>query len=407
MPARSKVFAFFGGALLLFAITAPFLWLKLSYDYNLGQVTAHFSAVKGVKFFLDLTPIFATGLLVAGFWILPRSWRARISPPAAWTHRAKQAAFQPWFQPALFLLVLNMAFWLDFNSLSVAIFVGLCMIQALGLNIAIGMTGLLVLGYAAFYAMGGYTFAILQRYLPGLSWWSALPIAFLVGGAAGWVVGLPCLRLRGDYLAIVTLGFGESFRELMRNLPEITGGDKGLIVPAHAKIKALGSLNQIQVTYLVVVCFVFLAVYAGIRIYRSWIGRAWIAIREDEIAAAAMGIPVVRMKLLAFALSASFASVAGVLYVGYSGFINPEACTFESSVMILAMVILGGLGSIPGVLLGAALLYLIPTLMRDYLPAIADYRLLLFGIIMVLMMIFRPQGLLGSRRHQLEIQPDA
>jgi branched-chain amino acid transport system permease protein len=148
---------------------------------------------------------------------------------------------------------------------------------------------------------------------------------------------------------------------------------------------------------------VALSVFVIYRLYHSPIGRAWIAIREDETAAGAMGVPVTQMKLLAFALSSAFAGIAGVLYVSCVGFIDPEACAFEQSVLVLAMVILGGLGSIPGALLGSAVLYLIPTLLRDQFPAISDYRLLLFGVIMVVMMLYRPQGLLGSRRRELEV----
>jgi branched-chain amino acid transport system permease protein len=381
-------------------ITLPFVWLRLDFNYTAGTVAAVWDSAKGSKLFLDLWPVFAVVLAIGG---LRMAYLKAISGIhlQVFSHDFR-SGWGPW--GICWCAVFIPVFFLNNSTLSTGIFVGLWMLQALGLNIAIGMTGLLVLGYAGFYALGGYTFAIAHKFYPAITWWMALPVAVLSGGLAGWVVGLPCLRLRGDYLAIVTLGFGECFHELMRNWTNVTGGDQGLSVAPSAKIQAWGPFSALQVNYLIVGGCVLLAVGFCRRLYQSWVGRAWIAVREDEVAAASSGIPVVQMKLLAFVLSAAFGSVAGVLYVAYSGFIDPAACAFENSVMVLAMVILGGLGSIPGVLLGSALLYLIPSLMRNYFPAMAEYRLLLFGVIMVVMMVLRPQGLLGSRRHQLEIK---
>jgi branched-chain amino acid transport system permease protein len=283
---------------------------------------------------------------------------------------------------------------------------GLYMIRALGLNITIGFTGLLVLGYAGFVSLGAYAFAVGQHSIPDLSWWMAAPLVFIIGGIAGFLVGLPCLRLRGDYLAIVTLGFAESFRELTRNLEKITGGEQGLIVSNSIQsitLPIVGIISKPLVTYWIVVLVVFATVWFIQRIYGSRIGKAWIAIREDEIAAASMGIPVVKMKLLAFALSAAFGALSGVLMVAYTPFIDPSAAQFDESVKVLAMVILGGLGSIPGVLFGSAVLYLIPEILRDRLPFLSEYRLLLFGVIMVVMMLYRPQVIFGTKRHQLEL----
>jgi len=301
--------------------------------------------------------------------------------------------------------------------------VGIYMILALGLNITVGMTGLLVLGYAGFYAFGAYVFALGQAHLGYFPWWLATPFAFLLGGAAGYLLGLPCLRLRGDYLAIVTLGFAEAFRELIRNVPA-TGADQGIILKSSAIFRPAFGFDKHQMAFVITAILLFTAVFLVERIHRSPIGRAWIAIRENEIAAASVGVPVVQMKLLAFSLSAAVAAVAGVLYGAKDGFVSPALGEFQQSITILAMVILGGLSNTYGALLGAALLYLVPEYLkllpsaiqqspglstfvppalRDALGNLADYRFLLFGAVMVIMMLYRPQGLLGSSRRKEEM----
>jgi len=360
---------------------------------------------------------------------------------------------------------LSCAFFFSPSSLSLLTAVGIYMLLALGLNITVGMTGLLVLGYAGFYGFGAYFFALTQQNLPYFPWWMAAPLAFFLGGGVGYLLGLPCLRLRGDYLAIVTLGFAEAFRELMRNLsnddttkttygpffqtvidffkkmsPDFvtlvhhilrvlthifdTGGDKGIILSDSAKFGKVAHMSGGQWSYLITALVLFLAVFLVQRLYHSPVGRGWMAIRENEVAAASVGVPVVQMKLLAFSLSAAIAAVAGVLYGAKDGFISPDICAFRESIMVLAMVILGGLGNSYGALLGAALLYLVPEylkllpsmiqgnallrtvvppFMRDSFQHLSDYRLLLFGGVMVLMMLYRPQGLLGSRRRKTEM----
>ena len=400
------------GVLGLAALTLPFVWLQLNYNFSQGSVTTQWNFQKGWEFLKNLTPLLIFILLIFFFQRLklPQK-KLETAQPSRLQKFLTRLTSYPKFHASLFLVLIVIGFFLTDYSLNLAIFVGLYMIQALGLNIAVGMTGLLVLGYAGFFAVGGYSFAILQQFLPGLTWWMIFPGILLVGALVGWLVGLPCLRLRGDYLAIVTLGFAESFRELMRNCYELTGGDKGIRLAFESKINGLLFHNQtlmssIQLTYFIVLTSVFLCAIALHRLYHSRIGRAWIAIREDEIAASAMGIPVVRMKLVAFMLSASFAALAGLLYVAYIGFLDPSSCRFEESALILAMVILGGLGNIPGSLLGSALLYLIPALLRDQFPALADYRLLLFGVLMVIMMIYRPQGLLGNPQRRLELKSE-
>ena len=274
------------------------------------------------------------------------------------------------------------------------------------------MTGLLVLGYAAFYAIGAYTFGVMHLHW-GVPFYVAIIPAMLIGAGFGFLVGLPSIRLRGDYLAIVTLGFGETIRFLLKNLPALTNGDKGIIISTAGKIPTLGktalfpySRSGEQPTYYLVLVLVLLSMWLVRNLVNSRIGRAWIAIREDETAARAMGINTTRLKVTAFMLSAVWASVAGVLYVAREGYVEPDVFRFDESVLILSMVILGGMGSGPGPILGAAVLYLIPQILRDEFPALLDYRLMIFGIVMILLMIFRPQGLLGSLRRKIELKEE-
>jgi branched-chain amino acid transport system permease protein len=419
------------GVLGIAAITFPFLWLKLAPDFVRNTMRIEWAPAHGLQFFSDLSPVFIIGFLIwLGSWANRRwRWQARI---AALVPEQKRPALARYTKFALMPLILSSAFFLSPADLGLFATVGIFMILALGLNITVGMTGLLVLGYAAFYAFGAYVFAMGQQYLPWFPWWLAMPFAFALGGGAGYLLGLPCLRLRGDYLAIVTLGFGEAFLQLIRNLP-VTGADQGIILGSQATFRPLFlpfvahdvfSIDRGQVAFLVIALMLFLAVFLVERVHRSPIGRAWIAIRENEIAAASVGVPVVQMKLLAFSLSAAIAAVAGVLYGAKTGYIDPSMGTFQNSVMILAMVILGGLGNSYGVLLGAALLYLVPEYLKllpstiEQSPALsaaippflshalgnlADYRFLLFGAVMVIMMLYRPQGLLGSSRRKEEM----
>ena len=335
-------------------------------------------------------------------------------------------------------------------AIQIAIFVTL----ALGLNIVVGFVGLLNLGFVAFYAIGAYLWAIFgspqaNQFLPGnlfplASGWffPFLVLSVGVGALTGALLGLPVLRLRGDYLAVVTLGFAEVVRALVNNFDRpinITNGPKG-ITPIEKPplffqplleilgLKAEPSVLYPFYFYFIALLIVILTVLIARRLEESRIGRAWKAIREDEIAAAAMGIPVVRMKLLGFAVGASFASAVGVLFAAKQVFINPESFTFMESIGVLAMVILGGMGSIPGAILGATgvtilnlqllkglSLWLnsirqsgtvlsIPLLGNfdvSQIPAQfepAKYERMVFGLILILMMIFRPQGVLPPRK---------
>jgi branched-chain amino acid transport system permease protein len=410
------------GILGLAAITFPFLWLQLQPNFSNNTITVDWAPAHGLQFFDDLLPVFIVALLI---WLALRAnrywnWEAALSRNAAWQKAAGiWESSWAWFAMPL---VLCGPFFLSASTLGLFTDVGIYMLLALGLNITVGMTGLLVLGYAGFFAFGAYFFALGQQALPYFPWWLAAPLAFPLGGLVGYLLGLPCLRLRGDYLAIVTLGFAEAFRETIRNL-DFTGGDQGVIIKTYALFRPILNIHGDAMCYLFTALVLFLAVFLVQRLYHSPVGRAWMAIRENEIAAASVGVPVVQMKLLAFSLSAAIAAVAGVLSGAKDGFVSPAMCEFQQSIMVLAMVILGGLGNSYGALLGAALLYLVPeylkrvsmlqdnatftaivpSFLRDSLAHLPDYRLLLFGAVMVLMMLYRPQGLLGSRRRKTEM----
>jgi branched-chain amino acid transport system permease protein len=411
------------GLLGLAAITFPFLWLALDPDFANNTMRVRWAPAHGLQFFSDLSPVFLIAFLIwLGSWSNRRfGWQGRIAALPAWQRSGH--AVETYWQWMAMPLVLVGAFTLSSSGLSLLTNVGIYMILALGLNITVGMTGLLVLGYAGFYGFGAYVFALGQEALPFFPWWLAGPCAFVLGGGAGYLLGLPCLRLRGDYLAIVTLGFAEAFRELIRNLPA-TGADQGIILRNAGLFHGALGMGKGQTGFVLTALLLFLAVFLVERVHRSPIGRAWIAIRENEVAAASVGIPVVQMKLLAFSLSAAVAAVAGVLYGAKDGFVSPAMCEFQQSIMILAMVILGGLGNSYGALLGAALLYLVPEYLKllpstirqdatlsvlvppflqNALSDLSDYRLLLFGAVMVIMMLYRPQGLLGSRRRKTEM----
>jgi branched-chain amino acid transport system permease protein len=358
---------------------------------------------------------------------------------------------------ALVLLVL-IPFLGTFNGyyLEVAIQIGIYVALALGLNIVVGFVGLLNLGFVAFYAIGAYLWAIFgspqaNAFIPGgffplsANWFFLFLVFSIAAGAlTGTLLGLPVLRLRGDYLAIVTLGFAEVVRAVVNNLDQpinITNGPKGIapIVKPPLFFKPWLEFFGLEVAestlyplyfYFLVLLLVLLIILVTRRLEDSRLGRAWKAIREDELAAAAMGVPVVRMKLFAFAVGASFASAVGVLFAAKQVFINPESFTFMESIGVLAMVILGGMGSIPGAILGATgvtilnlqllkglslwlnglrqsgaelTLPLLGSYSLSQLPAQfepAKYERMVFGLILILMMIFRPQGVLPPRRDQ-------
>jgi len=272
-------------------------------------------------------------------------------------------------------------------------------VLGLGLNIVVGQAGLLNLGYVAFYAAGAYTYALLYQHF-GVGFWLALPLGALAATILGILLALPVLRLQGDYLAIVTLGFGEITRLVLENWNEFSFGPSGISgIPRPGLFGMEMSIHHATIyLYFLMIMLCIITMFVVNRLQNSRIGRALIALREDEIACQAMGINKTRIKLTAFALSSTWAGLVGVIFAAKTTFVNPGSFTFLESAMILSIVVLGGMGSITGIIIGAFLLILLP----EYLRVFSDYRMLLFGMIMVLMMIFRPQGIITSKRRTYE-----
>lgn len=266
---------------------------------------------------------------------------------------------------------------------------------ALGLNIVIGLGGMLHLGYIAFYAVGAYTYGILNQFF-GIGFWVALPIGAILATVAGILLAIPVLRLRGDYLAIVTLGFAEIVRIVINNTAPLTGGPQGIGgIPRPGLFGIEMNLaTATTYTYYIIVAAVLLTIFVVWRFENSRLGRALVAMGEDDIAAESMGIDMTRTKVIAFALGSLWAGIGGVIFASRTTFINPASFTVWQSVIVLSCVVLGGMGSIPGAIVGALGLILIP----EYLRAFSDYRMLMFGAILVIMMVFRPGGLIQKKR---------
>ncbi len=304
---------------------------------------------------------------------------------------------------------------------------------SLGLNIVVGMAGLLDFGYVAFYAVGAYTWALLAspHFNLHLPFWAILPIGALFACVAGALLGAPTLRLRGDYLAIVTLGFGEIVRIFMNNLSapfNVTNGPKGItridgLAVGGLDFRATDRFLGIDFTgpakyYYVLLLLLLFVIAVNLRLQNSRIGRAWVAIREDEIAAKAAGIDTRNVKLLAFAMGASFGGIAGGMFAAMQGFVSPESFVLHESIMILAMVVLGGMGNVWGVIAGALLLSFVPEFLRYTVEPAQKMlfgrllvepevlRMLVFGAALVLTMRFRPAGLWPESRHKREMREE-
>jgi branched-chain amino acid transport system permease protein len=279
--------------------------------------------------------------------------------------------------------------------------VGLYVILALGVNMVLGYVGLLDLGFMAFYAIGAYTMALLS--LRGWNFWLCLPLSTAAAMAVRFLLGWPVLRLRGDYLAIVTLGFGEITRIVLNNWDSLTNGPKGISLLSSLDVEPVSlfgfQLHQNIHFYYLILAFVALALMVSRRLDRSRIGRAWRAIRDNEMAAEAMGVHTARLKNLAFVLSAGFAGAAGGIFARWENFVTPESFTFWESALLVCMVVLGGMGSLPGTVLGAALVVGLPEVLRADIVTrlggsdIVNSRYMIFGAILVIMAVFRPQGL--------------
>jgi branched-chain amino acid transport system permease protein len=358
---------------------------------------------------------------------------------------------RPWAKITIFALILVICFPIIgvSNTQYLDILVNICIYAALalGLNVVVGFAGLLDLGYAAFFAVGAYLWAIFASPqaneftgggfpLDGNFLFLMIPIAVFVAAGFGALLGLPVLKVKGDYLAIITLGLGEVIRVLANNLNRpvnITNGSQGVrIPPGNAPLEfVLRPLSEstgielfkleLLMFYILVLVVVAISVVLTGRLDNSRIGRAWVAIREDEVAAQAMGVPLVRTKLIAFATGASFAGAMGVLYAAKFSFVSPESFNFQQSISILAMVVLGGLGSIQGVILGAAIVIILNQLAltafsnflndlrRSGLPLPsqfepAQYQQLIYGIILIVMMIVRPKGLIPAKRNPAHLE---
>jgi branched-chain amino acid transport system permease protein len=325
--------------------------------------------------------------------------RARINSD----QRVKVIVFAAAFLGAIFIPPLLSQFWQEVLVDQIAIYV----LLALGLNVVVGFAGLLDLGYVAFFAIGAYTAAYWTGSLPAkppfvINIWFTFPFSMAACVAAGLLLGAPTLRLRGDYLAIVTLGFGEIVRIFATNASSITGGPQGAVnIPHFSLFGHSFALNNLDYWYLILAVIIMVIVFFS-RLEDSRVGRSWTAIREDEPAAEASGVPLVKYKLMAFAIGASTSGLAGVIYASKIGYINPGNFTLNVSILVLACVIFGGMGSIWGVVIGTAIVEWLPNFLRNYVPP--DDRIAYFGALLVLMMIFRPQGLIPSRRRTREIQ---
>lgn len=325
----------------------------------------------------------------------------------------------------LFVLVLLMAVTWPFlagrNAIDIATLAIIYVMLGLGLNVVVGFAGLLNLGFAGFYAVGAYAYALLFHWF-GWSFWQALPVAGAAAALSGFLMGFPVLRVRGDYLAIVTLGFGEIIRLLLTNLTDWTGGPDGISgIPKPTLLglemarepsvsgtltfhQWLGvdfdSVHVVIYLYLMALGLALATLYVSNRLLRMPIGRAWEALREDEVACRSLGLSPTRIKLSAFTLGAMFAGLAGAFFAARQGIVSPESFTFMESALILSIVVLGGMGSQLGVIIAAVGITVLPELAREF----ADYRMLMFGLVMILMMVWRPQGLLPMRRRRVEIR---
>ncbi len=292
--------------------------------------------------------------------------------------------------------------WLfDTYQVNIMVLALIFMVLGLGLNITVGLAGLLDLGYVAFFAVGAYTYGILNSNFD-LGFWICLPIGGLMGAFFGIVLGFPILRLRGDYLAIVTLGFGSITKIIIENWEELTNGAKGIAGIDRPGLFGLDmSIAGVTIyIYYLMIAMVLIAIFVTNRLKDSRIGRAWMALREDEIACVAMGVDMARTKLSAYAFGAFWAGLVGVIFAARNTYINPNSFTFMESAIVLSIVVLGGMGSILGVIIASLVLILLP----EYLRAFSEYRMLVFGAIMVLMMIFRPQGLIANTRRKYEFK---
>lgn len=373
-----------------------------------------FWQIGGATLFIFLFNLFRDGI--------QRTWSAL--PKPGHTLNSAEMLSKPLVQRLFWIVMILAAVVFPFiasrSQIDLATLVLIYVMLGLGLNIVVGLAGLLDLGYVGFYAVGAYTYALLAQYF-GVGFWTGLVAAGVMAAFFGFILGFPVLRLRGDYLAIVTLGFGEIIRILLNNFTELTGGPRGIgSIPKPTLFNlefarrapegtqtfheyfgiAFNTNHRVMFLYLLALILVLITLFVINRLMRMPIGRTWEAMREDEIACRALGLNPTSIKLSAFTIGATFAGFAGSFFAARQGFISPESFTFIESAIILAIVVLGGMGSQIGVILAAIIMTILPELAREF----NEYRMLLFGLMMVLMMIWRPQGLLPMKRPHMELQ---
>jgi len=411
----SVILAGIGSALVLLpdrwrvALLNGFIWMLGIglFSENVTQILNQFGARGVIRFLFQaksLNPLAAVLIFVGAF--LAAYFQVHVSVQNRWdkvpTDQQKKGRSIGIVVGILFLIALP---WIVGQFLSQALFlVGLYVMMGLGLNIVVGYAGLLDLGYVAFFALGAYTMGIFtstgELGISSLNFWTTLPIAVLVGLMAGVILGFPVLRMRGDYLAIVTLGFGEIIRIVATSdwLAPFEGGPQGILhIPNPSFFGNL--MEKPQEMYYLVIAGALLIAFVTIRLKESRLGRQWMAMREDEDVAEAMGINLVQTKLLAFSVGAGFSAMAGAIFAARLGNIFPHSFNLIVSLNVLSLIIVGGMGSIPGVIVGAFILVGMPELLREF----TEYRFLMYGILLIIMMLFKPEGFLPdvTRRREL------
>ncbi|AMO55116.1 high-affinity branched-chain amino acid ABC transporter permease LivM [Endozoicomonas montiporae] len=382
--------------------------------------------VKGVETSVYLTIAIASAVVF--FFQLFRDWLDRgfkslkEKLPSVPAHREKPAYFIQARRLAICFAIAALLVWPFYASrgaIDLATLTLIYVMLGLGLNVVVGLAGLLDLGYVGFYAVGAYGYALLNQYF-GVDFWTGLLAGGLLAAFFGFILGFPVLRLRGDYLAIVTLGFGEIIRILLNNWTELTNGPNGISQIPKPTLFGLefnrrakegtafheffgieySGVYKVIFLYILALLLVFATLFVINRLLRMPIGRAWEALREDDIACRSLGLNPTAIKLSAFTIGATFAGFAGTFFAARQGFISPESFTFIESAIILAIVVLGGMGSQLGVILAAVIMTMLPELAREF----QEYRMLMFGLMMVCMMIWRPEGLLPMKRPHLTLK---
>jgi branched-chain amino acid transport system permease protein len=399
-------------AIVAFALALPLVGFETSDEGGVVSVHTRFDWVA-----IGVVAVFL-GRLLLTFWPAQWKWVQSREPRHVSTQRSGTARFLA-AAGVSFAIVLPFLPFADRYVVDLATTVLIYVMLGWGLNIVVGLAGLLDLGYVAFYAVGAYSFALLAKNF-GLNFWECLPLAGLFAASFGLLLGFPVLRLRGDYLAIVTLGFGEMIRIILINWQSFTGGPNGISSIPRPTFFGLpfsrtaedgltpfneffgiefSPLHRLIFLYFVILALSLLTNAFTTRIRKLPIGRAWEALREDEIAARALGINPTNTKLTAFSVGAMFAGFAGSFFATRQGFISPESFSFIESALILAIVVLGGMGSQVGVVVAATLLVILPEIGRE----LAEFRMLLFGAAMIVIMVWRPHGLLARREPSLRL----